>query len=70
VQGRFAAAEIRVVHARKVVNNQGTGVNELNRARRFENALIERAEDLGGQYCQTRPQSLATGEERVLKRLI
>jgi hypothetical protein len=45
-------------------------MNELNRARRFENALIERAEDLGRQYCQTRPQSLATGEERVLKRLI
>jgi hypothetical protein len=58
MHGSAVAAKRRIVHARKVVNNQRSTMQQFHRASRSHGYLRGRAEQSGNAQGQDRPNSL------------
>jgi hypothetical protein len=69
MDGRLAAAQDVVVHARQVVMDQRIGVDQLDRARCAERRFASAVDCIGSGQHEERAQALAAVEDGVAHRL-
>ena len=67
--GRFAAAEVVVIHRRQVVVNQGIGVHHLDGGGGVDCPGARHIEEVGTREHQEGPEPLAAREEGITHRL-
>ena len=65
VAGRLTPAQGIVIHGRQIVVDQGVGVNQFQRAGRFQDRFRFSADGLAGGHAEHRAQAFAAGGERI-----
>ena len=68
--GGLSSAEIIIVHARKVVVNEGHCMNHLHGTRSSHGVSSIATDQLASCQTEARPHSLSTGKQRVAHGLV